>query len=108
MAPFQTAVTIEDARDGHEVIEVQILPQDENWGENTTAVTGNTSEQSESNEDLSQWMSEGDTGLSFACQRVLVATVTGAVSVAAFLSPLAMVVLPKLGNTSTLIVLRLK
>lgn len=27
MSPYQTAVTIEDSRSGHEVIEVQILPQ---------------------------------------------------------------------------------
>uniref|UniRef100_A0A1A9ZB55 Uncharacterized protein n=1 Tax=Glossina pallidipes TaxID=7398 RepID=A0A1A9ZB55_GLOPL len=36
----------EDRYEGQEIIEVQILPQDENWGENTTAITGNTSEQS--------------------------------------------------------------
>lgn len=33
---------------GGEVIEVQILPQDDNWGDNTTAITGNTSVRSES------------------------------------------------------------
>ena len=27
MAPFQTAVTVDESRDGQEVIEVQILPQ---------------------------------------------------------------------------------
>lgn len=40
MAPFQTSINLEDSRDGQEIIEVQILPQDENWGENTTAITG--------------------------------------------------------------------
>ncbi|CAH2046858.1 unnamed protein product, partial [Iphiclides podalirius] len=62
MAPFQTSVNInpETGRDGQEVIEVQILPQDENWGENTTAVTGNTSEGSQSMEDISNWAIETD------------------------------------------------
>lgn len=100
MAPFQTSVTLsEENRDGQEVIEVQILPQDDNWGENTTAVTGNTSEQSDT-EDIGmsgQWMGEPDTGISFVCQRYLGSVLTAVLSVAAFLSPLAMVVLPKLG-----------
>ncbi|XP_023709488.1 vang-like protein 2 isoform X3 [Cryptotermes secundus] len=99
MAPFQTSVTLSDEnRDGQEVIEVQILPQDDNWGENTTAVTGNTSEQSEV-EDLGggQWTGEPDTGLSFICHRYLGSALTTVLSVVAFLSPLAMVVLPKLG-----------
>ncbi|XP_074030897.1 strabismus domain-containing protein Vang [Leptinotarsa decemlineata] len=98
MAPFQTSVTLTpDNRDGHEIIEVQILPQDDNWGENTTAITGNTSEQSESTEDVSNWPGEPDTGLSFMCQRYMGATLTYMVSLIAFLSPFAMVVLPKLG-----------
>ena len=33
---------------GGELIEVQIIPQDDNWGDNTTAITGNTSVRSES------------------------------------------------------------
>jgi len=49
---------------------VQILPQDENWGENTTAVTGNTSEQSISMEDINNmWHRENDKGFGFACRR---------------------------------------
>ncbi|KAK6636898.1 hypothetical protein RUM43_010562 [Polyplax serrata] len=103
MAPFQTAVTLsDDARDGQEVIEVQILPQDENWGENTTAITGNTSEQSESLEDVSHWANENDVGFGFACQKFFGTTLTGFISAAAFLSPLAMVVLPKIGVFSAL------
>ncbi|XP_018569439.1 vang-like protein 2 [Anoplophora glabripennis] len=98
MAPFQTAVTLTpDNRDGQEVIEVQILPQDDNWGENTTAITGNTSEQSGSTEDVSNWPGEPDTGLSFMCQRYIGTVFTYILSIVAFLSPLAMVVLPKLG-----------
>jgi len=57
MAPSQTTVNVRgDSVDnlGHEVIEVRILPQDENRGENTTAVTGNTLDRSESTEDVSQ------------------------------------------------------
>jgi len=58
------------SHDGQEVIEVQILPQDENWGENTTAVTGNTSEQSISMEDINNmWHRENDKGFGFACRR---------------------------------------
>ncbi|XP_066263068.1 vang-like protein 2 [Euwallacea similis] len=98
MAPFQTAVTLTpDNRDGQEVIEVQILPQDDNWGENTTAITGNTSEQSESTEDVSNWPGEPDTGIGFVCQQYVGALMTYGLSTIAFLSPIAMVVFPKLG-----------
>lgn len=99
MAPFQTSVNInpEIGRDGQEVIEVQILPQDENWGENTTAVTGNTSEGSQSMEDVSNWPLESDTGLGFVCSRYFGTTVALGLSFVSFISPLAMVVLPKLG-----------
>ncbi|XP_050293489.1 vang-like protein 2 [Anthonomus grandis grandis] len=98
MAPFQTAVTLTpDNRDGQEVIEVQILPQDDNWGENTTAITGNTSEQSQSTEDVSNWPGEPDTGIGFMCQRYVGALIMYILSTVAFLSPLGMVVFPKLG-----------
>ncbi|KAI4458239.1 vang-like protein [Holotrichia oblita] len=98
MAPFQTAVTLTpENREGQEIIEVQILPQDDNWGENTTAITGNTSEQSESTEDVSNWPGEPDTGLNFICQRYVGTILTYVLSTAAFLSPLAMVILPKIG-----------
>lgn len=99
MAPFQTAVTLNpDNRDGQEVIEVQILPQDDNWGENTTAITGNTSDQSESTEDVSNWPGEPDTsGWGFLCQRYVGTSCTYILSLAAFVSPIAMVVLPKIG-----------
>lgn len=99
MAPFQTSVNInpEIGRDGQEVIEVQILPQDENWGENTTAVTGNTSEGSQSMEDVSTWPMESDSGLGFVCSRYFGTTVALGLTFVSFVSPLAMVVLPKLG-----------
>lgn len=76
---------------------MQILPQDDNWGENTTAITGNTSEQSQSTEDVSNWPGEPDTGLSFVCQRYMGTVLTYVLSAIAFVSPVAMVVLPKLG-----------
>lgn len=99
MAPFQTSVNMDDSRgDGHEIIEVQILPQDDNWGENTTAITGNTSEQSLSMEDVSNWHSaSGDSGISLSCQRYTETAFALLLTAAAFFSPLAMVVLPKLG-----------
>ncbi|KAH9636246.1 hypothetical protein HF086_009442 [Spodoptera exigua] len=99
MAPFQTSVNInpEMGRDGQEVIEVQILPQDENWGENTTAVTGNTSEGSQSMEDVSNWPMESDNGIGFVCTRYFGTTIALGLSFVSFVSPLAMVVLPKIG-----------
>ncbi|XP_065214540.1 vang-like protein 2-B isoform X1 [Planococcus citri] len=98
MSPYQTAVTIEDSRGGQEVIEVQILPQDENWGENTTAITGNTSEQSGSVEDMALWPgSETDSGIKFFCHRYITSIVTIVFSLIAFLSPLVMLILPKIG-----------
>ncbi|CAH0399668.1 unnamed protein product [Chilo suppressalis] len=99
MAPFQTSVNInpEMGRDGQEVIEVQILPQDENWGENTTAVTGNTSEGSQSMEDVSNWPMESDSGIGFVCSRYFGTTIALGLSFISFVSPLAMVVLPKIG-----------
>lgn len=99
MAPFQTSVNLDDSgRDGQEIIEVQILPQDENWGENTTAITGNTSEQSISMEDVSNWQTSNNSGgIGTACQRYVETTFSLMLNMAAFLSPLAMVMMPKLG-----------
>ncbi|CAH0388221.1 unnamed protein product [Bemisia tabaci] len=98
MAPFQTSVTLEDSRDGQEVIEVQILPQDENWGENTTAVTGNTSDVSGSVEDSVVWFgNEPDGGFVFLCHRYIGTVSNYILSIASFLSPVAMVVAPKIG-----------
>lgn len=99
MAPFQTSVNLDDSgRDGQEIIEVQILPQDENWGENTTAITGNTSEQSLSMEDVSNWQTNGSSnGLGMACKRYVETAFSLMLNMAAFLSPLAMVMMPKMG-----------
>ncbi|XP_055317566.1 vang-like protein 1 [Sitodiplosis mosellana] len=99
MAPFQTTVNLdENGREGQEIIEVQILPQDENWGENTTAITGNTSDQSLSMEDVSNWQSQTKSnGLGMVCQRYIETTFSLMLYMAAFVSPLAMVMMPKLG-----------
>lgn len=100
MAPFQTSVNLttnDDSRDGHgqEVIEVQILPQDENWG-TETHVTGNTSDQSISMEDVNNWPMTNSGG-GFACQKHMERVVSLMLCMAAFCSPIAMALLPKLG-----------
>lgn len=100
MAPFQTTVNVRgDSVDnlGQEVIEVQILPQDENWGENTTAVTGNTSDRSESTEDVSHWPNETDGTFGSGCNRYVGPIVAMILGISAFVSPIVMVILPKLG-----------
>lgn len=86
MAPFQTSVNLdENGREGQEIIEVQILPQDENWGENTTAITGNTSDQSLSMEDVSNWQSQNkSTGLGTVCQHYIETTFSLMLNMAAF------------------------
>lgn len=97
MAPFQTSInlTADDSRE--EVIEVQILQQDENWGENTTAITGNTSDASISMEDVSNWQGGAETGMGFACQKYMERLLSVLLCLVAFFSPLAMALLPKLG-----------
>lgn len=100
MAPFQTTVNVRgDGTEnmGQEVIEVQILPQDENWGENTTAVTGNTSDRSESSEDVSHWPNDHGGSFGFTCHRYFGPLVAILLGLGAFVSPVVMVVLPKLG-----------
>lgn len=74
--------------------------QDENWGENTTAITGNTSVQSGSMEDMGAlWPdTEQKSAFPILCHRYIATTLTGLLSLVAFISPLAMLVLPKLGN----------
>lgn len=78
----------------------QLFIQDENWGENTTAITGNTSVQSGSMEEMGAlWPdTEQNNAFPILCHRYIATTLTGLLSLFAFLSPLAMLVLPKLGN----------
>lgn len=89
-----------------EKIEVQILPQDDNWGDNTTAYTGNTSETGFSMDDMRKFAKdsfEDDTNTGFDCCRHLSTGLAALLSLIGFLSPIAMVVLPrlKLGGWNT-------
>jgi vang-like len=99
MAPFQTTVNLsnDDSREGHggqEIIEVQILPQnDENWG-TETHITGNTSEQSISMENVNWPTNDGG---SLACQKHFEQILSMLLCLASFFSPIAMALLPKLG-----------
>ena len=81
-----------------EKIEVQILPQDDNWGDNTTAYTGNTSETGFSMDDMRKFAKESfdDNGSSFDCCRFISTGFAALLSLVGFFSPIAMVVLPKL------------
>ncbi|XP_045130015.1 vang-like protein 1 [Portunus trituberculatus] len=81
---------------GGEVIEVQILPQDDNWGDNTTAITGNTSVRSESFQDVTIIGRDQETGVTFTCQRYAGSALCALVALFAFLSPIAMVLIPRL------------
>lgn len=81
-----------------EVIEVQILPQDDNWGDNTTAITGNTSDHSVSIEDVSKiskdlWVEKSTL---FRCQMWTGTIVAALLSLCAFVSPIVMVTLPRI------------
>ena len=80
-----------------ERIEVQILPQDENWGETTTAITGATSETGFSMEDMSRLNKDLEESIGFNCARYVGSILAGILGFVAFVSPIAMVVLPKLG-----------
>ncbi|BFZ25581.1 hypothetical protein BsWGS_28620 [Bradybaena similaris] len=80
-----------------ERIEVQVIPQDDNWGDNTTAITGNTSETGFSTEDLTKFaVKDNDRQVGVNCARHVGTALTIGLSVLAFLSPIAMLLLPKL------------
>lgn len=87
-----------DSRNMDERIEVQVIPQDDNWGDNTTAITGNTSETGFSMDDMSKFAmpKEFSPGVGFSCIRFLGTAVAVILSLFGFLSPVAMVILPKL------------
>lgn len=101
-SPQTTKGELADLRGGggDEVIEVQILPQDDNWGDNTTAITGNTSDHSASADDLGRSSRDfgyaTNMGMFFSCHRYMGSVVAAVLSAAAFASPVVMVVLPKL------------
>ncbi|KAK3107775.1 hypothetical protein FSP39_021993 [Pinctada imbricata] len=89
----------DDRGTGEERFEVQVIPQDDNWGDNTTAITGNTSETGFSMEDFrGKFGKESfEDSIGLGCARYVGTVLAGVLSVIAFLSPIAMVVLPKLG-----------
>ena len=79
-----------------ERIEVQIISQDDNWGDNTTAITGNTSETGFSMEDMSRITKDMEESIGFNCARYAGSIMAAILAVVAFLSPVVMVILPKL------------
>lgn len=82
---------------GEERIEVQVIPQDDNWGDNTTAITGNTSETGFSMEDLAKFaVKDNDRQVGVNCASYVGTALTVGLSSLAFLSPIAMLLLPKL------------
>ena len=88
-----------DGDDNHvegERIEVQILPQDDNWGENTTAITGATSEGGFSMEDMSRIDKNLEDSIGFNCARYIGSLLASVLALLSSLSPVAMVMLPKL------------
>ncbi|UYV65527.1 VANGL1 [Cordylochernes scorpioides] len=76
-----------------EVIEVQILSQDDNWGENTTAVSASDGP---SGEDISSG-GPAKQSLAFRCQMWVGPGVAGVLCAASILSPVAMAALPRVG-----------
>ncbi|XP_033109962.1 vang-like protein 1 [Anneissia japonica] len=80
--------------DREEVIEVQILPQDDNWGDNTTAITG-TSDRS-SDDDLTRIAKGMEDSIGFDCNRYFGYLIASLLGIFAFLSPIAFVVIPQI------------
>ena len=74
------------------------LPPDENWGETTTVITGTTSEAGYSVEEMSTSLrlnKKLENSIGFHCARYIGSLTTGLMAVIAFLSPVVMVILPK-------------
>ena len=70
-------------------------PQDDNWGETTTVVTG-TSEHSVSNEDLTRVSKELDESSPLECRRFLGPSLGAVLGLFALVTPLAFLALPQL------------
>ncbi|KAL8624544.1 hypothetical protein ACOMHN_005845 [Nucella lapillus] len=90
---------VENHRSREERIEVQVIPQDDNWGDNTTAITGNTSETGFSMENMSKFPTapkDFSAKEGFTCVHYLGTAVAVLLSLFGFLSPIAMVILPRL------------
>lgn len=101
MAPFQTVVsTRQENEDGeHSMIDLHILSHHENWAENTTAITGNTSERSDSIQGIDQWpLDEKLLKITWlSCINKILSMV---IFILACTTPFIMVILPKLGLLS--------
>uniref|UniRef100_A0A8C3QQY0 VANGL planar cell polarity protein 2 n=1 Tax=Cyanoderma ruficeps TaxID=181631 RepID=A0A8C3QQY0_9PASS len=74
---------------------VPLHPQDDNWGETTTVVTG-TSEHSISHDDLTRIAKDMEDGARLDCSRHLGVALGVALALLAFLTPLAFLLLPQL------------
>lgn len=70
-------------------------PQDDNWGETTTVVTG-TSEHSISHDDLTRITKDMEDSAHLDCSRHLGVALGAALALLAFLTPLAFLLLPQL------------
>ena len=71
--------------------------QDENWGETTTAVTNTSDIEYAMEDDLSKWQIAPRRSLDQRCQQYLGPLTSAGLAIAAFFSPILMVVLPQLG-----------
>lgn len=97
-SPYHTTVSVPIANtlmpNNNENIQVQILPQSDDWGDNTTAMTG-LSDLAFGPEKGVNWGSEQEEGWRFQCQRYAGSYVSAILSVIAFFSPVLMIVLPR-------------
>ena len=83
-------------RDCRQISNVSIC-QDENWGETTTAVTNTSDIEYAMEEELSKWQITPPRPLEQRCRQHLGPLTSATLALAAFLSPILMVVLPQLG-----------
>ena len=92
MAPQDVAVPIDM---GNDRLEVQIIPQDDNWGETTTAVSGATSDTGFTMDEMARLNKDLEESIGFNCARYVGSVLAGILGGIAFLSPIVMVILPK-------------
>lgn len=69
----------------------------DDWGETTTAITGSTSEAGFSVEDMSRLNRDLEDSIGFRCARYFGCVVAGVLGAVASLSPIVMIILPKIG-----------
>jgi hypothetical protein len=101
---YQTAASLQPLHENsrQEKIEVQILPGDNDWGDNTTAVTG-LSDLAFPPESMGKWGEDltpneniDYDGWRFICQRYMGTWTAAALSILAFFSPILMVIIPQM------------